>query len=108
MGSQPRTSIRKIDWRADLDTVRTLFQGYRQWLADHQDPSPGSESRVRAGLLGYAQDYGTPRVWENTAIAIIGGVILYVAILAYLVYLYFPKHAVARTPSTLPPSIPPP
>ena len=61
-----------------------------------------------SGLLGYAQDYGTPRVWENTAIAIIGGVILYVAILAYLVYLYFPKHAVARTPSTLPPSIPPP
>ena len=68
MGSQPRTSIRKIVWRADLDTVRTLFQGYRQWLADHQDPSPGSESRVRAGLAlvdqliaGLPGPYGPPR-----------------------------------------------
>jgi hypothetical protein len=46
-----------------------------------------------SGFLGYIQDAGTPRVWENTALAIIGGVVLYVAILAYLVYVYFPKRA---------------
>jgi len=44
-----------------------------------------------SGLLGYIQDVGTSRVWENVALAIIGGVVLYVAILAYLVYFYFPK-----------------
>jgi predicted PurR-regulated permease PerM len=44
-----------------------------------------------SGLLGYIEDAGTSRVWENVALAIIGGVVLYVAILAYLVYVYFPK-----------------
>jgi len=48
---------------------------------------------VVSGLLGYIQDAGTSRVWENVAIAIVGGVVLYVAILAYLVYSYFPKRA---------------
>ncbi len=33
---------------------------------------------VISGLLGFWQDYGTSRVWENTIIAIIGGVILIV------------------------------
>jgi hypothetical protein len=47
---------------------------------------------VLSGLLGYLQDVGTSRVWENVALAIVGGVLLYVAILAYLVYRYFPKH----------------
>lgn len=49
-GGQSRTSLRKVDWPKDLDTVRRLFQEYRQWLADHRDPAPESESRVRAGL----------------------------------------------------------
>jgi ABC-type multidrug transport system permease subunit len=44
-----------------------------------------------SGLLGYIQDAGTSRVWENVALAIVLGVVLYVAILAYLVYVYFPK-----------------
>jgi hypothetical protein len=44
-----------------------------------------------SGLLGYLQDAGTSRVWENVALAIIGGIVLYVAILAYLLYVYFPK-----------------
>jgi drug/metabolite transporter (DMT)-like permease len=44
-----------------------------------------------SGLLGYIQDAGTSRVWENVALAIILGLVLYVAILAYLVYVYFPK-----------------
>ena len=48
---------------------------------------------VLSGLLGYIQDVGTSRVWDNVAIAIAGGVVLYVAILAYLVYWYFPKRA---------------
>lgn len=61
-----------------------------------------------SGLLGYVQDYGTSRVWENTVLAVVGGVILYVAILAYLVYVYFPKHASAGAHPTPPPSTPPP
>jgi hypothetical protein len=61
-----------------------------------------------SGLLGYAQDYGTSRVWENTLIAIVGGVILYGVILAFLVYYYFPRHAVTRVQPNLPPSAPPP
>ncbi len=61
---------------------------------------------VVSGLLGYVQDYGTSRVWENTLIAIAGGIVLYVAILAYLIYRYFPKHAAAAVPATA--STPPP
>jgi hypothetical protein len=46
---------------------------------------------VVSGLLGYWQDVGTSRVWGNVALAIILGLVLYVAILAYLQYVYFPK-----------------
>jgi len=63
---------------------------------------------VVSGLLGYWQDYGTSRVWENTVIAIIGGVILYLAILAYLVYVYLPKHTPAKDAPRASPSSPPP
>jgi hypothetical protein len=63
---------------------------------------------VLSGLLGYVQDVGTSRVWENVALAIAGGVILYVAILAYLVYWYFPKHAKAGEPLAPSSSAPPP
>jgi hypothetical protein len=61
---------------------------------------------VVSGLLGYIQDAGTSRVWENVAIAIVGGVVLYVAILAYLLVRYFPKRAKAVEPSTTAPSTP--
>jgi hypothetical protein len=54
---------------------------------------------VVSGLLGYIQDAGTSRVWENVALAIILGVALYVGILAYLVYVYFPKRAKPPTPA---------
>ncbi len=57
---------------------------------------------VVSGLLGYIQDVGTPRVWLNVALAIAGGLVLYVAILAYLIYRYFPRH------STAPEAAPPP
>jgi hypothetical protein len=61
---------------------------------------------VLSGLLGYVQDVGTSRVWENVAIAIVGGVVIYVAILAYLVYVYFPKHAIAAEQQASSPSAP--
>ncbi len=62
---------------------------------------------VLSGLIGYVQDYGTSRVWENTILAIVGGVILYVAILVILVYYYVPKRERARvTPGALPPDSP--
>jgi hypothetical protein len=57
---------------------------------------------VLSGLLGYIQDVGTSRVWENVALAIVGGVVLYAAILAYLVYHYLPKRAKAREQSAPP------
>jgi hypothetical protein len=62
---------------------------------------------VLSGLLGYIQDAGTSRVWENVAIAIVGGIILYAAILAYLVYWYFPKRAMREEPQAPSPSAPP-
>lgn len=60
-----------------------------------------------SALLGYVQDYGTSRVWENTIVAAVGGVILYVAILAFLVYYYFPKHPGSKVPASNPPPAPP-
>jgi hypothetical protein len=60
-----------------------------------------------SGLLGYIQDVGTSRVWENVALAIVGGIILYVAILVYLIYRYFPKRAKAVEQSATLPSAPP-
>ena len=54
---------------------------------------------VVSGLLGYVQDVGTSRVWENVALAIVGGIILYAAILAYRVYVYFPKRERLPAPS---------
>jgi hypothetical protein len=61
-----------------------------------------------SALLGYIQDVGTARVWENVALAIIGGVVLYVAILAYLLYIYFPKRERLATPDPASPSAPGP
>ena len=52
-----------------------------------------------SGLLGYIQDVGTSRVWENVALAIILGLVLYFAILAYLVYVYLPKRESHSVPS---------
>jgi hypothetical protein len=57
-----------------------------------------------SGLLGYIQDVGTSRVWLNVAAAIVGGVVLYVAILAYLLYRYQPRHAKHNAPTETPAS----
>jgi uncharacterized BrkB/YihY/UPF0761 family membrane protein len=62
---------------------------------------------VLSGLLGYIQDVGTSRVWDNVVLAIVGGVILYVAILALLIYWYFPRRAKAGNQPTSSPSAPP-
>ena len=63
-----RTRIRKVDWSTELPTVRRLLSDYRAWLADHADPSPAAEPRVRAGLelmdrliAGLPGAYGPPR-----------------------------------------------
>lgn len=61
---------------------------------------------VLSGLLGYWQDAGTSFVWINVVLAIIGGVVLYAVILAYLVYFYLPKRTRAQGPATSPPSPP--
>ncbi len=62
---------------------------------------------VVSGLLGYVQDAGTSRVWENVTVAIVGGVVLYVVVLLVLVYWYLPRRAKAREPPAPAPSTPP-
>ena len=55
---------------------------------------------VLSALLGYISPPGALGSQLASVIAaVIGGVILYVAILAYLIYRYQPKHAKARTPT---------
>jgi ribosomal protein S18 acetylase RimI-like enzyme len=44
------TKLRGADWSRDLDRVRGLFNGYREWLADHRDPADSSKPRVTLGL----------------------------------------------------------
>lgn len=48
--SKPHASVRSVRWPDDLDIVRRLFQGYRDWLADHQDAAASSALRVKSGL----------------------------------------------------------
>ena len=62
-----RTVIRPVEWSRDLDLVRQLFQGYREWLADHVRPAGHPESKVPKGLSqldrmisGLPGDYGPP------------------------------------------------
>jgi GNAT superfamily N-acetyltransferase len=63
----PDTTIRSVNWPAELDTVRRLFQEYRQWLSDHRDTEASASSTVSAGLaevdrliLGLPGAYGPP------------------------------------------------
>lgn len=59
---------------------------------------------VLSAALGYIQDMGTSRVWLNVIAAVVGGVVLYVAILAYLVYVYLPRKAARASPPATPAS----
>jgi len=62
------TTLRRANWSKDIDTVRRLFQDYREWLADHGDTSVSADSRVKIGLGQIDQQiaelpgpYGPPR-----------------------------------------------
>jgi GNAT superfamily N-acetyltransferase len=66
--SKPGTTLRRANWPEDLDTVRRLFQDYRQWIADHRDTAASAEASVRKGLgqldeqiAGLPGAYGPPR-----------------------------------------------
>ena len=66
--THPGTKLRRVNWPDELATVRRLFEEYRAWIADHQDPSPAARSRVRAGLAeidrliaGLPGAYGPPK-----------------------------------------------
>ena len=48
--SYPGTSLRRVNWSKDIDTVRRLFQDYRQWLADHRNTAASADSSVQIGL----------------------------------------------------------
>jgi carbonic anhydrase len=39
-----------VKWSSDFETVRRLFQDYRQWLADHRDATPSGDSNAETGL----------------------------------------------------------
>jgi uncharacterized membrane protein YeaQ/YmgE (transglycosylase-associated protein family) len=56
---------------------------------------------VLSALLGYISPSGPLTQVGSVIVAVIGGVILYVAILAYLLYRYQPKHA--KSPMAKPP-----
>lgn len=44
------TAIRRVKWSQELDAVRRLFQGYRDWLADHAGSTEELGSAVPVGL----------------------------------------------------------
>ncbi len=46
----PGTTLRRVNWSKEIDTVRRLFRDYRQWLTDHRDTSASADSTVRRGL----------------------------------------------------------
>jgi putative acetyltransferase len=48
--SHPGTTLRPAIWSTDIETVRKLFQDYRDWLADHRDTASSSEATVKMGL----------------------------------------------------------
>jgi hypothetical protein len=54
---------------------------------------------LASSLLGYLPDADTSRVWLNVAAAIILGWVIYVATLAYLVYVYVPKREKLAAPA---------
>ncbi|MGB6501377.1 MAG: GNAT family N-acetyltransferase [Thermoplasmata archaeon] len=65
--SHPGTTLRPVDWARDVETVRRLFQNYREWIAAHRDTNPAAESTVNAGLgqidrqiAGLPGAYGPP------------------------------------------------
>lgn len=58
-----------------------------------------------SALLGYVSPGGPLGQIGSVIVAIVGGVLLYVAILAYLWYAYYPRHL--NPPAPIPPTAPP-
>jgi putative acetyltransferase len=65
--THPGTNLRRIDWTTELTAVRPLFVQYRDWIAEHRDPSPSAQARVEEGLgeidrlvAGLPGTYGPP------------------------------------------------
>ncbi len=54
---------------------------------------------VLSALLGYISPGGPLGQIGSVMVAVVGGVILYVAILAYLIYRYQPRHEKAPMPT---------
>jgi uncharacterized membrane protein YeaQ/YmgE (transglycosylase-associated protein family) len=54
---------------------------------------------VLSALLGYISPGGPLGVDGSIVVAIIGGVVIYFGILAYLRYRYYPKHSSEATPA---------
>jgi uncharacterized membrane protein YeaQ/YmgE (transglycosylase-associated protein family) len=54
---------------------------------------------VLSALLGYISPGGPLGQIGSVILAVVGGVILYVAILAYLIYRYQPRHAKPSMPT---------
>jgi GNAT superfamily N-acetyltransferase len=44
------TVIRRVEWSRDIEVVRPLFQGYREWIAEHVDAATAVDSTVPIGL----------------------------------------------------------
>jgi GNAT superfamily N-acetyltransferase len=66
--SHPDTTLRSVNWSRDLETVRRLFQDYRDWLADHSEAPHRSDSTIPPGvrevdteIAGLPGVYGPPR-----------------------------------------------
>jgi putative acetyltransferase len=51
----PDTMIRRVNWAKELDVVRPLFQGYRDWLAAHVVPATPPGSSPPVGLTQFDQ-----------------------------------------------------
>jgi uncharacterized membrane protein YeaQ/YmgE (transglycosylase-associated protein family) len=60
---------------------------------------------ILSALLGYISPGGPLGQWGSVVVAVIGGVLLYFGILAYLYYRYQPRHA--ESPMATPPAVPP-
>src|SRR5271155_4466707 len=58
------TVLRKVNWLEDTDTVRRLFQDYREWLAEHPERAASARLIFAAGLARIDQEIaGLPGVY---------------------------------------------
>jgi GNAT superfamily N-acetyltransferase len=62
------TTLRRVDWSKEIDTVRRLFREYREWLAEHRDTTAYADPTQSVGLRALDKAiaelpgvYGPPR-----------------------------------------------